>query len=401
MKKKQHVLEKNRRFKIFAAVQIFILVAIVLVIAHSFHSFLLLSERHGIDPADFSIRFITLIVLLVAMILICLMMFQQNYKTSKYTKNLEENTEGLEQQVIDQWNLLDKNTRYTENLERSRNELEQQIVDQWNQLDKNTRYTEDLEKSKSELERQVIEQWNQLDKKNRALLAMQESVIEGMATIIEYRDVNTGMHVQKTKRYVKMITDYLYDNELHTDEVNERFVSIIGNAAAMHDIGKIAISDRILNKPGKFTDEEYEIMKNHTVLGAGIVRQIFGNRIDEDMLRMCTDVVQYHHEKWNGTGYPFGLSGTEIPLSARIMAIADVFDACVSRRVYKDKIPVEEVFDIIKKDAGTHFDPELAEIFVGMKDEIKEYLTEMAEKEKAQKRPEFTTAAESSTIQEI
>ena len=209
---------------------------------------------------------------------------------------------------------------------------------------------------------------------------MQEAVIEGMATVIEYRDLNTGMHVQNTKRYVMMITKYLYNNGLHPDEVNQRFVNIIGNAAAMHDIGKVAISDRILNKPGKLDPDEYEIMKNHTIIGAGLVRQVFGKSIDEDMLRMCIDVVQYHHEKWNGTGYPIGLIGEDIPLSARIMAIADVFDAIVSKRVYKDAVPVEEVFEIIRKDAGSHFDPELAEIFLSMQNEIKNYLASLQNK---------------------
>ncbi len=241
-------------------------------------------------------------------------------------------------------------------------------------------YANTLNKNKSELEHQLVAQWNQLDKKSRNLVQMQEAVIEGMATVIEYRDLNTGMHVQNTKRYVMMITKYLYNNGLYPDEVNQRFVNIIGNAAAMHDIGKVAISDRILNKPGKLDPDEYEIMKNHTIIGAGLVRQVFGKSIDEDMLRMCIDVVQYHHEKWNGTGYPIGLIGEDIPLSARIMAIADVFDAIVSKRVYKDAVPVEEVFEIIRKDEGSHFDPELAEIFLSMQNEIKNYLASLQNK---------------------
>ena len=243
-----------------------------------------------------------------------------------------------------------------------------------------SKYAKILEKYKIDLEHQLIEQWNQLDKKTHALVQMQESVIEGMATIIEYRDVNTGMHVQNTKRYVLMLTKYLYDHHLHPEEVNEHFLSMIGNAAAMHDIGKIAVSDEILNAPRKLTPQEFEIMKTHTVVGAGLVRQVFGNSIDEDMLRMCVDVVQYHHEKWNGKGYPIGLAGNDIPLCARIMAIADVFDAISSKRVYKDAVAVDEVFEIIKKDSGSHFDPELVEIFLGMKDDIKAYLAEITNK---------------------
>lgn len=244
-------------------------------------------------------------------------------------------------------------------------------------LEKNAKL---LEEYKKELEHRVEDQSYEIDQKAQALVSMQESVIEGMATIIEYRDINTGMHVQNTKKYVLMIANYLYRNHLHPEEVNEKFISMIGNAAAMHDIGKIAVSDEILNAPRKLTDSEFEIMKTHTVVGAGLVRQVFGASIDEDMLRMCVDVVQYHHEKWNGSGYPIGLSGEDIPLSARIMAIADVFDAIVSKRVYKDAVPVYEVFEIIRKDAGTHFDPELAEIFLGMQEEVKAYLQEMTNK---------------------
>ncbi|MBQ0051756.1 MAG: HD domain-containing protein, partial [Treponema sp.] len=144
-------------------------------------------------------------------------------------------------------------------------------------------------------------------------------------------------------------------------------------------LGKIAISERILNKTARFDDDEFVIMKTHTVVGAGLVRQVFGKTVDQDMLRMCVNVVQYHHEKWDGTGYPIGLAGTKIPLCARIMAIADVFDALVSKRIYKDSIPIEEVFEIIRESAGTQFDPELAEIFLGLRDQICDYIIENSE----------------------
>lgn len=237
-----------------------------------------------------------------------------------------------------------------------------------------SKYAKFLDKNKQTLEHQLIDLWNQQDKKGHDLVKMQEAVIEGMATIIEYRDVNTGMHVQNTKTYVLMITNYLYKNGLHSDEVTEHFLNMVGNAAAMHDIGKISISDRILNKPGKLDKDEYEIMKTHTTIGAGLVRQVFGKSIEEDMLRMCIDVVQYHHERWDGTGYPIGLKGEDIPLAARIMAIADVFDAIASRRVYKDAVPADEVFEILKNNAGTQFDPELVDIFLSMKEDIVNYL---------------------------
>ncbi len=237
-----------------------------------------------------------------------------------------------------------------------------------------SKYASILRDYKNELELKVSEQVSQIQEQTHALVKIQESVIDGMATLIEYRDANTGLHVQNTKNYALMISKYLYEHGLHKDEVDERFLSMIGNAAAMHDIGKISISDAILNKRGKLTEEEFEIMKTHTSVGSMLVRQVFGDSIEPDMLRMCVDVVLYHHEKWDGGGYPFGFSGTQIPLSARILAIADCFDAIASKRIYKEAVPVEEVFLIIEKEAGTHFDPELAKIFLGMRQEILAYL---------------------------
>ena len=158
--------------------------------------------------------------------------------------------------------------------------------------------------------------------------------------------------------------------------VDSAFVEQIGNAATLHDIGKIQISDTILNKPGRFTPEEYEIMKTHSKLGSEIVGKILGESADEKLIQISKDVVNYHHEKWDGTGYPEGLKGEEIPLSARIMAVADVFDALVSKRVYKDSMPPEQAFEILREDAGKHFDPKIVEIFWELRVEIEEYLRE-------------------------
>ncbi len=256
-----------------------------------------------------------------------------------------------------------------------------QFYSNFKQRNKVARYAHKLEIYKNKLEKDYIDQYNMTvraeteNAKNlKKLSEMQECVIEGMATIIEYRDMNTGHHVQNTKHYVLMIANYLYEHGLHKEEVDDDFLAMVGNAAAMHDIGKIAIPDQILNKPAKLTEDEFAAMQQHTVMGAGIVRAVFGESIDKRMLEMCVQVVMYHHEKWNGKGYPIGLKGDEIPLCARIMAIADVFDACASRRVYKEAFDVDYVFDIIKKDAGSHFDPELAEIFLSLKDDVKAYL---------------------------
>ena len=262
-----------------------------------------------------------------------------------------------------------------------------QFYSNFKHRNKVARYAHKLEVYKTKLEKQYVDQRNmrvRAEAENarnlKKLSEMQECVIEGMATIIEYRDMNTGHHVQNTKHYVLMLANYLYEHGLHKEEVDEEFLSMVGNAAAMHDIGKIAIPDQILNKPAKLTEDEFAAMQQHTVMGAGIVRAVFGESIDRRMLEMCVQVVMYHHEKWNGKGYPVGLEGSDIPLCARIMAIADVFDACASRRVYKEAFDVDDVFEIIRKDAGSHFDPELAEIFIALKDDVKAYLKKKYDK---------------------
>lgn len=154
----------------------------------------------------------------------------------------------------------------------------------------------------------------------------------------------------------------------------EEFVTQICNAAPLHDVGKIMISDAILNKPGKFTPEEYAIMQTHSEVGGRIVKDILGNGTDETLIRISSDVAHYHHEKWDGSGYPSGLQGEEIPLCARIMAVADVFDALVSKRVYKEAMGFEEAYHILQMEAGTHFDPELVEVFVAIQGQVRNYL---------------------------
>jgi HD-GYP domain-containing protein (c-di-GMP phosphodiesterase class II) len=136
----------------------------------------------------------------------------------------------------------------------------------------------------------------------------------------------------------------------------------------MHDLGKIAIDDYILRKPGIYTEEEYSIMKRHAAEGAVIVAKVLSQINDENFKKIAINVAHYHHEKWDGTGYPNGLSGTDIPLCARIMALADVFDALISERCYKHAMPVKDALDIIKKASGSHFDPNLARVFLNHSD---------------------------------
>ncbi len=197
-------------------------------------------------------------------------------------------------------------------------------------------YADELHDYQITLEERVVDQTKRIKKQSDKMFRMQENVIEGMATLIESRDGSTGEHVRNTKQYVRLIVDYMYENHMHEDEIDPTFIEHIISAASLHDVGKIMISDVILNKPERLTSEEFEIMKTHSAVGGDIVKRILGDDTDKERLKIASDIAKYHHEKWNGTGYPEGLKGEEIPLCARIMAVADVFDALVSKRVYKD-----------------------------------------------------------------
>lgn len=235
-------------------------------------------------------------------------------------------------------------------------------------------YAQQLKEYQLTLEERVREQTLKIREQTQRMLQMQGNVIDGMAMLIESRDGNTGKHVMSTKKYVSLIVQYMYANGLHPEEIDEEFIEKITNAAALHDVGKIMISDTILNKPGKFTPEEFEIMKGHSAYGSRIVKNILGENADKQLVQISSDVAHFHHEKWDGSGYPEGLKGEEIPLSARIMAVADVFDALVSRRVYKDMMPCEKAFTVIEEEAGSHFDPQIVEVFLKLRHEVEAYL---------------------------
>lgn len=173
-----------------------------------------------------------------------------------------------------------------------------------------------------------------------------------------------------------MIVKKMKEKNLNADIVNDSYINKIINAASLHDVGKIKISDLILNKPARLNKEEYEIMKTHSLEGSNIVQMILGEHSDGELVEISRDVAKYHHERWDGKGYPEGLKGEEIPLAARIMAVADVFDALISKRVYKERIPVTKAFDMIEEENGKQFDPEVVAAFVEQKEEILKYLEE-------------------------
>ena len=209
-----------------------------------------------------------------------------------------------------------------------------------------------------------------LAKTNERVDAMQKGMIVGIANLIEGRDNSTGAHVKNTSKYVGMLARAAMEKGIYSETINDEFVSLILDAAPLHDIGKIAVPDQILLKPGKLTDEEFEIMKTHSLEGGKMIYQVVEDTSDEKYLKMAYDVAMYHHEKWDGKGYPLGLAREEIPISARIMAIADVYDALTMERVYKKAFSTEKALSIIEEEAGTHFDPVLAMLFVERMREI-------------------------------
>ena len=200
---------------------------------------------------------------------------------------------------------------------------------------------------------------------------MQEDhIILGLASVIENRDISTGEHIARTGHYVKTLAEDARADGVYTDILTDHYRTLLCTLAPMHDIGKILVSDQILKKPGRLTSSEFEEMKRHSSEGGEVVEQILSGITDEEYRQFAVDIVVNHHEKWDGTGYPHGLKGEEILLSARIMANADVFDALISERCYKKAIPVEDAIEIIREESGTHFDPALVDIFLRHKEEF-------------------------------
>lgn len=195
-------------------------------------------------------------------------------------------------------------------------------------------------------------------------------IVVGFSNLIETRDNNTGGHIRRTSAYVGLIAEKLSEDHEYSKLITKDYIATLQQAAPMHDIGKIAVPDAILQKPGKLTAEEFEEMKQHAPKGGELVKEAFKNLGNEEYRNMAYLVARYHHEKWNGKGYPEGLSGKDIPLCARIMAVADVFDAVSEKRCYRDAMPLECCFEIIEKGIGTDFDPIVANAFLDIRDKV-------------------------------
>lgn len=192
------------------------------------------------------------------------------------------------------------------------------------------------------------------------------SSILALAKLAESRDEDTGDHLNRMKMYSRLIAQLLYEDSSYRNQISTEFIDNIEKFSPLHDIGKVGIRDAVLLKPAKLTPEEFEEMKQHTVYGGKVLRSANEN-IQKDgmpLFQLGIEIAEGHHEKWNGTGYPNGKSGLDIPLSARIVAVADVFDALTSKRPYKEPFSVDTAYEIITKDSGKHFDPEIVRVFV-------------------------------------
>jgi len=209
----------------------------------------------------------------------------------------------------------------------------------------------------------IRERTAQLQQKTYQLQNLQNGIVFVLADMIENRDRGTGGHIDRTTKYIRILIDEMIACGLHADELAETDLELLTSSARLHDIGKIAISDFILNKPGRLTDEEFEIMKTHAAQGVRIIDQIVTRTEDVEFLRNARLFAGYHHERWDGKGYPYGVSGSAIPLQGRIMAVVDVYDALVSERPYKKAFSHEEAVRIIMDGAGTQFDHRIADVF--------------------------------------
>jgi len=203
-----------------------------------------------------------------------------------------------------------------------------------------------------------------VQEKVKEISSSQVATIHALVKSAESRDDDTGAHIERTARYCRLIAEKLREAGMYNDLINDEYIESIEMAAPLHDIGKVGIPDAILLKPGRLTDEEFVTMKSHVMKGYETLASVDSLYHENVFLRLGMEISRYHHEKWDGSGYMSELSNEEIPLSARIMALSDVYDALRSKRVYKDAFTHEKTVSIIKEGRDKHFDPDLVDIFI-------------------------------------
>ena len=236
----------------------------------------------------------------------------------------------------------------------------------------------ELKQHQDQLERLVRE-------RTRRLELTQAVTIESLATLAEYRDPETGGHIKRTQNYVKVLAKQLKQHPRFRDDLNDDVIELLYMSAPLHDLGKIAVPDHILQKAGKLTDEEFAEMKKHTNYGHDALR-ITEQKLGEDsFLRYAREIAYTHQEKWDGSGYPTGLKGDEIPISGRLMALADVYDALISKRVYKPPFPHEKAVEIIIEGKGNHFDPDIVDAFIELEQTFRNIALSFADHDEERK----------------
>ena len=219
----------------------------------------------------------------------------------------------------------------------------------------------------------------ELIRKTEEVEKLKNDIVEALADLIENRDKGTGGHIERVKIYTKTLIEAMLIQGVYAEELCTWDLDIVYSSTKMHDIGKLAISDFILNKPSKLTDEEFETMKTHVKEGIRMLDDIEAKTGENEFLRNCRMFAAYHHEKWNGSGYPFGLKGTKIPLQGRIMAVVDVYDALTTERPYKKAFSGEVASSIIQGDSGTHFDPDIVKVFCDIQDTFDDIRVRLAD----------------------
>lgn len=207
-----------------------------------------------------------------------------------------------------------------------------------------------------------------------------DATILALAKLAEHRDPETGAHLERVQHYCRLLSETLSTMPRYASVIDRDFIDQIVRSSPLHDIGKVGIPDAVLLKPGKLSDAEFEIMKRHATIGGDTLKMLVAGGRGQTFLQMGMEIAYYHHEKYNGEGYPSGLAGEAIPLPARILALADVYDALTSKRVYKDAMPHEKAAAIIRGDSGTHFDPDVVEAFGRCEVEFQRLAAELADK---------------------
>ena len=229
----------------------------------------------------------------------------------------------------------------------------------------------------SRMETDIAKQLRDIRQYNEEILMMQNGLMVLLADMVEIRDSDTGAHIQKTAAYVRIILEGLRSKGYYKDLLTRQYMENVIKSAPLHDVGKIIIPDEVLNKTEKLTDEEFEIMKTHTTSGKAIIEKAINDVEGDSYLSEARNMAAYHHERWDGKGYPEGLKGEEIPLSARVMAVADVFDALTSPRIYKPAFPLSQAVKMIEEGKGIQFDPKCVEALTDAIPEVKEVLRKL------------------------